>query len=63
MCDVEVAFLHTDMPSEMFAEFPEGIVELGIIKKLFLEEYCILLGNSIYVYMDADILFLRMLSK
>ena len=39
------AVLHTDMSVEMFIEWPEGIMDLGIITKEFMEEYCILLGN------------------
>ena len=31
------AVLHPDMPVDMFIDWPEGIVDLGIIKKEFLE--------------------------
>ena len=42
---MEAAFLHPDIPVEIFIECPEGIVDLGIFTKEFLEEYYILLGN------------------
>ena len=31
------------MEVEMYIEWPEGVVDLGIIRKEFLREYCILL--------------------
>ena len=51
------------MPVEMFIEWPEVIVDLGITKEELLEEYLILLGKSMYGNMDADILWLIILSK
>ena len=42
-CDAESEFLHPYIPVEMFIEWTEGIVDLGIITKEFLEEYFILL--------------------
>ena len=47
----------------MYIEWPEGNVDLGIITKELLEEYCILLGESMYGNVDADILWLRLLDK
>ena len=47
----------------MYIEWPEGIVDLGIIIKYFLEEYCILLGKSMYGNVDAALLWLRLLAK
>ena len=47
----------------MFIEWPEGIAELGIMTKEFLEEYCILLGKSMYGNVDADLLWLILLAK
>ena len=41
LCDVEEMFLHKFMLVEMFIEWNEEIVDLGIIRKDFLEEYCI----------------------
>ena len=43
LCDVEAVLIHPDMPLEMSIEFPGGILDIGIITKEFLEEYCILL--------------------
>ena len=37
LCDAEAAFLHCDMPVEMFIECIEGILDLGIITKEFIE--------------------------
>ena len=48
LCDVKVAFLHTDMPVEIFIILPEGIVGLSIVMKVFLEEYCTILENLMY---------------
>ena len=61
--DVEAAFMHPYIPVEMFIEWPEGIVDLVIITKEFIEEYCILLGESIYGNVDAALLWLRLLDK
>ena len=47
----------------MYIEWPEVIVDLGIITKDFLEEYCILLGKSMYGDVDAALLWLRLLAK
>ena len=45
LCDLEAAFIHPYISVEMFIEWPEGIVDLVIIKKEFIGEYCILLGD------------------
>ena len=37
LCDVEVEFFHTNMEFDMYIEWPEGIVDLVIITKEFLE--------------------------
>ena len=47
----------------MYIEWNEGIVDLGIITKYFLEEYCILLGNLKYGNVDAALLWLRLVAK
>ena len=36
-CDVVAVLLHPNMEVDMYIEFPEGIVDLGIITKEFLE--------------------------
>ena len=60
---MEVAFLNSDMPVEMFIEWPEGVLDLGIIVKEFLEEYCTIQEESMYSNLDADILWLILLAK
>ena len=60
---VEAALLHTNMEVDMYIEWPEGIVDLGIITKEFLEEYCISLGKFMYENIDAALLWLRLLAK
>ena len=47
----------------MFIKWPEGIVVLGTITEEFLEEYFILLVNSMYRNVGASLLWLRLLSK
>ena len=61
--DVESSSLHPNMEVEMFIEWHEVIVDLGITTKEFMEEYCILIGNSMYGNVDAVILWLIMLAK
>ena len=47
----------------MYIEWPEGIVDLVIISKEFLEEYLIFIRKAIYGNFDADLLCLRLLDK
>ena len=51
------------MTVDMIIEQTEGIVNLGITTKEFPDEYCILLGKSMYVNVDAALLWLRLLYK
>ena len=60
---MEEAFLHPNMKLEIYIEWPEGIVDLGIKTKEFLEEYCIFLVKSMYGNFDAEILWIRILAK
>ena len=53
---MEAELLHTNIPVDMFIKWPEGIVGLVIIMNEFLEEYCILIGKSMYGNVDADLL-------
>ena len=62
-CDIEAAFIHPNMEVKMYIEWPEGIVDLGIISEEFLREYLILLGNLMYGNFDAEILWIRLLSE
>ena len=47
----------------MFIEWPEGIVDLEIITKEFLYEYCILIEKSMYSNVDAKLLWMILLTK
>ena len=60
---MEAAFIHPDIPVEMSVEWPEGIVDLGIITKKFMEKYFILLGSLMYCNVDTALFRLRLLSK
>ena len=60
---MELEFMHPNMEVQMYIEWLEGITDLGIITKEFLEEYCILLGKLMYGNVDAAILWLRLLDK
>ena len=62
VCDAEAAFLHCNMEVEMFIEWNEGIVDLGIIAKEFMEEYCILLEKSMNGNFDAALLWINLLA-
>ena len=60
---MEVSFLHPNMEVYMYIKWPEGIVNLGIVAKDFLEEYCILLGKLMYENFDATLSWIRLLAK
>ena len=60
---MEAAFLHTNMEVDMYIKLPEVIVDLGIISEEFLKEYCILLGESMYVNVESALLWIRLLEK
>ena len=45
--DVEAVFVKPDMAVKVFIKLSEGIVDLGIITREFLEEYFIILGKNI----------------
>ena len=62
-CDTEAAFLRLDMQVEMFIEWPEVIVEICIIIKDFLEEYCNLIEKVLCDNVDAALLWLILLAK
>ena len=47
----------------MYIEWLEGIVDLGIISKEFLREYCILIGKSMHGNVDAELLWIILLSN
>ena len=60
---MEVSFLHPNMEVYMYIKWPEGIVNLGIVAKDFLEEYCILLGKLMHGNVDLVLIWLRLLYK
>ena len=55
MIDIEAAFLNADLESDrpVYAEWPEGIVELGFITEEDLRKYCILLERPMYGGVDV----------
>ena len=63
MYDTEAAFINPNMDVDMFIKWPEVIKDLVIITKEFLEEYCILLEESMYGNVDTALLWLKLLSK
>ena len=60
---MEEAILHTNMEFNMYIEWPQGILYLGIITKEFLAECCILLVKSMYGNFDAALLWLILLAR
>ena len=63
LCDAEVAFIHPNTEVEMYIGWPEDIVDLVIISKDFLREYCILLVKLMYGNFDADLFWIRLLAN
>ena len=55
--------MNPNIEVEMFVEFPEGIVDLGIITKEFMGGYCILLETLMHRNVDTALLWLRLLSE
>ena len=60
---MEASFLNPNMEVSIYIEYPEDIADLGIITKEFLEEYCILLGKSMYGNFDAALFWLILLAE
>ena len=54
---------YCNMEVEMYIEWPEEIVDLGIITKEFLGGYCILLLKSMYGNVDAALLWIILLAN
>jgi hypothetical protein len=65
MIDIEAAFLNAELEDDrpVFAEWPEGIVELGYITEEELRRYCILLTRPMYGGVDVPRLFMKTLRK
>ena len=51
------------MKVDMFIKWSEGIVVLGTITEEFLEEYLIILVNSMYGNVNYDLLWFRLLAN
>jgi hypothetical protein len=51
--DVEAAFLNAELDIEMFAEWPEGSVELRFLTQQEYDKYCIKMLKSQYSNVDA----------
>ena len=60
---MEASFLHPNTKVDIFVEWSEGIVAIGITTKEFLEEYCMLLEKSMYGNVDTALLWLRLLNN
>ena len=60
---MKAALLHPNTEVDMYIKWPEGIVDLGIITREFLEKYCISLGKSVHENVETALLWLRLLSK
>ena len=56
---MEAAFLHPNTEVDIFIEWSEGIVAIGITTKEFLEEYCMLLEKLMYGNVDTSLLWLK----
>jgi Reverse transcriptase (RNA-dependent DNA polymerase) len=65
MTDIEVAFLNADLESNMhiFAEWPEGMIELGFNTEQEREGNCIELTRPIHGGVDVPRLFMKTLKQ
>jgi hypothetical protein len=65
MIDIEAAFLNAELESDrpVFAEWPEGIVELGFISEDERKTNCIKLTRAMYGGVDVPRLFMKTLCK
>ena len=50
---MKAEFLHNNVEVEMFIKWTEGIVDLVIITKEFMEEYCIFIERFMYGNVDT----------
>jgi hypothetical protein len=65
MIDIEAAFLNADLDSDtpIYAEWPEGMVELGFITEEERAENCIELTRPMYGGVDVPRLFMKTLMR
>jgi hypothetical protein len=63
MINIEAAFLNAELESDrpVYAEWPEGIVELGFIMEEEFRQYCIMLTRTMYGGMYVPSLFMKTL--
>ena len=61
MIDYEAAFLNAELTREVYAEFPEGMVELGYMTQEEVDKYVAKLGSSMYGNVDAALLWFNTL--
>ena len=61
--DIKAAFLEGDATTDMFMEWPPGLVELGIIDEATKLRLCIKLVKSIYGNVDAALCFYMTYAK
>ena len=61
--DIEAAFLEADLNKPVYVQWPEGLVELGIISAQEERETCIMLNKAMYGTVDAPLRFYRTLQK
>ena len=59
MFDVEAAFLESDVETECYVEWPEGIVDLGFMTQEEADTTCAMLNKAMYGQVDAALLWLR----
>jgi hypothetical protein len=57
--DVEAAFLNSELDTEVYIEWPEGMVELGFITPQEKEEYCIRLTKAMYGNIDSPLRWMK----
>ncbi|KAI2503386.1 GAG-pre-integrase domain [Fragilaria crotonensis] len=65
MIDIEAAFLNAELEAdrEVFAEWPEGMVELGFITEDERRKFCIKLTRPMYGGVDVPRLFMKTLFR
>ena len=65
LIDIEAAFLNADLDSDtpIYAEWPEGMVELGFITEQEREGNCIELTRPMYGGVDVPRLFMKTLKQ
>jgi hypothetical protein len=63
MFDVEAAFLNSDLDNKMYIEWPEGMLELGLITEEERKNCCIELQKAMYGNIDSPLRWMLTFSK